>query len=163
MKLLVLAFTLLPAARFAVWTGRLAAGWPASMVSTCSVAALFAAVTYFWGTHWWGRYPAWMILGLPFAPLAGVLAARPAPPTISTAAWLTGWLAAWVPLSIREVAERFGSDRPAVIEGWLIAFVIAYVGAVIVNRHGAGPPQLRSQLPQSRLTRSRLFGRACYQ
>lgn len=126
-KLLVLSFTLLAAARFAVWTGSLVSNWP-----RIAVTLLFGIATWL-GLGSWGHSPAWLVTALPFAPLAAVLVVRsPISPMAGTAAWLTGWLIAWLPLASQDISAWLGDEGrqlPAVLTGSLTAFALAHLAS----------------------------------
>ena len=75
---------------------------------------------------WWGEHPLWLLASVPFAPLAGVLAARRAPPAWALAAWLigcvagyttglnmvVGWLVSFVTCSAAQLPARLAYGRP---------------------------------------------------
>lgn len=106
-KLMLLSFTLVLATRFAAYVALRLTGLERSVINSLVVTAALAACTFAL------RSPYWLLASIPFAPLAGVLAAKPIAPRWALAAWLAGCAAY--------------ATGPNVFLGWLTSFLICSI------------------------------------
>ncbi len=118
-KLMSLSFTLILAARFAGHFTLRLTDLERNTTNAILVTTALTATSQLIPA-WWGEQPLWLLASVPFAPLAGVLAARRAPPVWALAAWLAGCAAAY-------------ATESNIFTGWLVGFVICSAARLLAR------------------------------